>query len=222
MKETNAVFTPINKEKWGRKPYFDYYMERIKSKYTLTVQMDISPLIQAIQKQEYRFFPTFLFAIMKGINQNESFRMGYDAEGQLGHWQFLHPSYTIFHPDDQTFSDIWSEYSADFQTFYQNVTNDMEIYKGVKGISTKPGAPPNFCSVSSIPWLSFSGFAQDTYEASQLLTPLIRFGKYYQEGDKTLIPFAIFVNHAVADGYHTAKLINEISDIVSDVKEWIL
>ncbi|WP_321335078.1 CatA-like O-acetyltransferase [uncultured Bacteroides sp.] len=106
--------------------------------------------------------------------------------------------------------------------FYNAVIHDIEQYKTVKEIKARPNQPANFCSVSSIPWLSFTGFAQDTYEVSDLLFPLIRFGKYFSEQDKVLIPLAVFVNHAVADGYHTSKLINDIQDYASKADEWIV
>lgn len=217
----NTGFQPIDPDNWERKLYFDYYMKQIKSKYTLTVQMDITHLLQVVKARGLRFFPTYLYAIMRGVNQYKAFKMGYDKDGRLGYWDVLHPSYTLFHPDDQTFSDVWSEYDDCFDVFYQRVNTDMEQYKDVKGIVAKPHVPPNFCSVSSMPWLSFSGFAQDTHEPSDLLTPLIRFGKYYEEHNRTRIPFAIFVNHAVADGYHTSQLINEIAALVANTEDWM-
>lgn len=34
-------------------------------------------------------------------------------------------------------------------------------------------------------------------------------------------PLSVFVNHAVADGYHTCKLVNDIQDIANNIKDWI-
>ena len=93
------------------------------------------------------------------------------------YWNFVVPAYTLFHEDDKTFSDVWSDYNEDFNTFYSNVVNDLNTYKDVKGIKAKPNQPKNFCSVSSIPWLSFSSFAQDTYEESDLYYSYERDGK---------------------------------------------
>ncbi len=174
-----------------------------------------------MREKDLKFFPVFLYAILRAVNQNQEFRMSFDADGRLGYWNQLLPSYTIFHDDDKTFSDVWSEWNEDFPVFYKTVVADMNRYKDVKGIKARSGRPANFCSVSALPWLSFTGFSQDTYEPSDLLFPLIRFGKYFDEPDKTLIPFAVFVNHAVADGYHTSKLINNIQDFVLKPEDWM-
>lgn len=216
----DAIFQPIDFEKWSRKPYFDYYINKIKCKYTLNANIDITELRTVVKDKKIKFFPTFLYVILRAVNLNQEFRMSYDKEGRLGFWNFVVPSYTIFHDDDKTFSDVWSEYNEDFEVFYETVLADMEKYKGVKGIKAKANCPENFCSVSSLPWLSFTGFAQDTYEPSDFLFPLIRFGKYTENNNRILVPIAVFVNHAVADGYHTSKLINDIQKFSSTIEEW--
>ena len=137
-----------------------------------------------------------------------------NEEGQLGYWEEVVPSYTLFHPENKTFTDIWSEYSADFETFYQTVVSDMAQYRNVTGvIKARPGQPANYCPVSSLPWLSFTAFAQDTYSENKLLFPLIKFGKYFEANGRIQIPVSVFVSHAVADGYHTCKLMNDMQEI---------
>lgn len=217
----SAKFIRLNTETWERKEYFDYFYNQIKCKYTLNVNLDISKLLETSKQLKLKFFPSFLYVIMRSVNQNKEFRMSFDNQGNLGYWNYVVPSYTIFHEDTKTFSDIWSDYNEDFSLFYQGVRRDMETYKHVKGIKARSDQPANFCSISSLPWLSFTGYNQDTYTESSFLFPLIRFGKYHTEGEKTLIPFAVFVNHAVADGYHTAKLINDIQEITNKPEEWM-
>lgn len=217
---TKAVFEPVSSD-WKRQPYFDYYYHTIKTKYNVNYHLDITELLIEIKKRNLKFYPTFLYVIMRIVNQNEEFRMSFDNENRLGTWNYVVPSYTIFHNDDKTFSDIWSEYTPVFKDFYEQVIEDMNTYKDVKKIKAKENRPANFCPISVIPWLSFHSISQDTYSESSLLFPIIRFGKYYSSGDKVLLPFSIFVNHAIADGYHTSKLINEIEEFVKKSKEWL-
>lgn len=198
---------------WERKEHFDYYYSSIKSKYNINAKIDITDLLIFKQEQSLKFFPLFLYIILQAVNQNKEFRMSFNAEGLLGYWSYVVPSYTIFHQDDKTFSDLWSPYHEDFQTFYDTICADMHTYRDVKGIKIRPHQPPNFCPVSSLPWLSFTGINQDTYSESLFLFPLIRFGKFFEEHNKFWLPLGISVHHAVADGYHTCKLINDIQDL---------
>lgn len=216
-----ATFSPVDENTWIRKPYFDYFYHGLKTKYNINVHLDISPLINEIKERELKFYPTFIYLITKAINQNDEFRMSFDENGVLGFWNFIVPSYTIFHEDDNTFSDIWSEYKQGFGDFYDLVVADIKTYEDVKGIKVKANQPKNFCPISALPWLSFASISQDTYNESTMLFPIVRFGKYYEEAGKIRLPFSIYVHHAVADGYHTSKLINEIQHFCLNTQEWI-
>ena len=210
----NAHFHVIDLATWERSAHFDYYYHKIKCKYNLNANVDITHLVKEQKARGLRFFPVMLYVVMKAVNQNKEFRMSFDGEGRLGYWEEVVPCYTLFHPEDKTFTDIWSEYSDDFDTFYRTVVADMEQYGGVTGVvKARPGQPANFCPVSSLPWLSFTSFAQDTYTESPFLFPLIKFGKYFEQDGRTLIPVSVFVSHAVADGSHTCTLITDMQDI---------
>lgn len=215
------MFHKIDFEAWERKEHFKYYINLIKTNYNLTAELNISQLMEKVKEKKLKFFPTMLYCIIKAVNQNKEFRMDYDKEGNLGYWDYVVPSYTIFHDDDKTFSDIWSEYDENFEKFYKNIVEDIEKYKDIKGVKTKLGRGDNFCPISCIPWLSFTGCANDTYSEAKMLFPVIAFGKYFKCDEMTMIPISVFVNHAVADGYHTCKLINDIQSIINDIENWI-
>jgi len=216
-----AVFTPIDKENWSRLPYYEYYRNVLKTKYTVSIKIDISPLFFRYKEKGYKFFPTFLYVIMRALNNSEALRTSIH-EGQLGLWNYLTPQFTLFHEDDHTFSDLWSDYSPDFALFHQGVLDDIAQYKDVKGLKIKPGLPGNFVPISCVPWISFDSISQDTSNDTDFLKPIIRFGKFYQEQEKTLIPLSVYVNHAIADGYHTSMFLNDIQAIVNDADTWLV
>jgi len=147
--------------------------------------------------------------------------MAFDHNDRLGYWDVCHPSYTIFHADDKTFSDIWTEYQDDFSVFYPQAIADLENFKDVKGIKAKPNRPANFSPISAVPWLSFTGYSNDTFSESKMLFPVTTFGKYFKRHQRMLIPFSVFVNHAVADGYHTCKLIADIQQFFGESPLWM-
>ena len=157
-----------------------------------------------------------LYIGMRAVNRHREFRMAFNERKELGYWDEVWPCYTLFHPENETFTDVWSEYSADFSLFYAAVAEDMERYRHVTGrLKAKDGQPPHICPVSSVPWLTFTHFAQDTYAESDFLSPLVKFGKYAERGGTCIIPVSVSVHHAVADGFHTCRLINDMQDMAS-------
>ena len=214
------MFNKIDMEKWERREHFSYYRNLIKTNYSINAEIDITELRKTQKERGLKFFPTMLYCVISGVNKNREFRMGF-KDGELGYWDYCVPSYTIFHSDDKTFSDIWSEYSEEFKLFYKNVIEDIEKYRDVKGIKAKERKLENFCPISFLPWLSFTGVSNDTYTESNMFFPVITLGKYFEREKKIYIPISVFVNHAVADGWHTCKLINEIEEIGKNISSWI-
>ena len=97
----------------------------------------------------------------------------------------------------------------------------MEKWKDVKGVKTKPNKPVNFTPISCVPWISYTSMSYDTPVTSPLYFPVILFGKYFQENRKTLLPFSVYVPHAVSDGYHTSLFLNTIQKIADNYKDWL-
>ena len=147
------MFYLLDPEKWERQKHFEYYMQMIPCGYTVTVRLDVENLYQQVKKCGLKFYPAFIYCTGKVVNEKREFKMGVDQEGRPGYFDVMHPNFTIFHKDDHTFSDIWSYYDDDFQTCYQNIINDMETYKDVKGPKGKEGQPPNFFCISC-GWIS--------------------------------------------------------------------
>ena len=184
----DASFHLFDRAVWPRSEHFDYYIRTVKCRYDLTAHLTVTALRERGKALGLRFYPLLLYIAARAINANREFRMGFNEHGAPGYWDFINPSYTIFHDDDKTFSDVWSEYDESFPVFYQNVLHDMETYKDVKGVRAKPGRPANCCPMSALPWLSFTGMAHVQATEPPFLPPIITFGKYFAQGPDTLLP----------------------------------
>lgn len=215
------AFHLIDMDTWERREHFKYYLNLVKTSYTLTAHIDVTSLLQAVRENHLRFYPTFLYITATAVNRQREMRMAYDGEQRLGYWDVCHPSYTIFHKDNCTFSDIWTPYNKDFSVFYKNCTEDMENWKDVKGVKTKPGKPDNFTPISCLPWLSYTAHSNDTPLTSPLFFPVILFGKYFEQNGRMVLPFSAYVRHAAADGYHTSCFINNVQSIADGWEDWM-
>lgn len=210
------MFEYIDLEKWERAEHFNYYRNKLKCTYNLTVQLDVTNLIHQVRKKQLKFYPCMIYCICNVVNKTKEFKMAVDEEGRPGYYDIIHPNYTIFHDDDKTFSDVWTEYNPDFETFYKNITSDMEYYKNKKGIKVKENQPANFFCISCVPWLHYTNFSTSLVGIDQMtLFPIITFGKFTEVDGKFQMPFTVNIAHAAADGYHTAKLINDIQDYIN-------
>lgn len=202
----NSIFTPYNRETWPRSSHFDYYTKGfVKSVNSMTVRLDVSHFREKIKEKGLRFFPAFIALTGQVIAQSRELCTNVDETGAPGSYAYLHPNFTIFHKDDHTFSDLWSLYDGDFDTFYGNILADLAAYGDKKGIKIKEDQPKNFFCISCVPWLSYEAYTPVNYGGSPNLFPIITCGKFTPVHGRLLMPFTLTISHASADGYHLSQ-----------------
>ncbi|EEL99466.1 Chloramphenicol acetyltransferase [Bacillus mycoides DSM 2048] len=187
----------------------------------MTANVDITMMLEEIHQKEIKFYPTSIYVISRVINKHTEFRTCFNDEGVLGYWEEMIPSYTIFHKDDKSFSSIWTDYSSDFHIFYKNYEEDMRCYANVHGFFPKENIPPNIFPISGIPWTSFTGFNLNINNDGDSLLPIITCGKYFNDGSRVMLPVSLQVHHAVCDGYHASRFIEDLQELANTCNEWL-
>lgn len=202
------IFNKISLQDWKRKEQFGHYSSDVPCTYSMTVKVDITRVVTAKQK----IYPTMLHAVAQVVNRHEEFRTSVDSDGNIGVFDIMHPCYTVFHKETETFSNIWTCFDDDYTTFLAAYQKDIAQYGNVMKMNAKPDTPANTFPVSMIPWESFEGFNLNLQKGYDYLIPIFTIGKYYQEKDRVYIPLAIQVHHAVCDGFHVCRFISELCE----------
>ena len=188
-----------------------HYHKNIPCTYSLTVKLDISRII----KENRHLYSTRIFYLTKLINTHQEFRTCFNAKGQLGFYDKMIPSYTVFNKETHNFTSIWRDIPNSYKDFYNEYQKDVQTYGMNKGLEGKPNIPENIYNISMIPWITFESFNLNLQKGYDYLLPIFTFGKYFQENEKYLIPLSVQVHHAVCDGFHISRLINEFQTILS-------
>lgn len=212
------TYQVIELEKWERKEHFEHYVNTVPCTYSVTVELDVTRVVAASKKAQIKFYPLMIFSLAKAVNQSEEFRMGM-VDKQLVIWDELHPSYTIFHQKQETFSAIWTEYREDWQDFNQQYQNDEIAYGECQPLFAKPLLPDNHFNVSSLPWFSFTGFNLNLPEIGDYLAPSFTMGKYQLDNHRRVMPLSIQVHHAVCDGYHVAQFLERLEKCIAELAD---
>ena len=205
------AFKIIDRENWSRKEYFEHYFSNIPCTYSMTTKLDITKIIESKKK----LYPAMLYYLTTIVNRHVEFRIAFNKDNELGVYDEMLPCYTIFHKDTETFSNLWTVYCKDYEEFYKMYENDLRQYGNQKGMFGKPDVPDNCFTVSMIPWVSFEGFNLNLQKGYDYLLPIFTMGKYYEENGRILLPLAIQVHHAVCDGFHLCRFINELQELIN-------
>lgn len=214
-------FNQIDIEKWNRKEYYIHYMNQLPCTYSLTTNIDITNMLSAIKKASKKIYPAQIYIIASIVNQYKEFRMTINHDGDLGYWDEVNPSYTIFNKSSETFSSIWTTYNRDFRLFYDSCTKDIEKYSQSICLMPKPDEPSNTFTTSSLPWVDFTGFNINVFNEGNYLPPIFTMGKFIETNNTVLMPVSIQVHHAVCDGFHIGRFINSLQNLASNIEEWL-
>ncbi len=214
-------FRLIHLEEWERKPYFEHYLNELRCTFSITANIDISQLRAKLKSEGIKLYPALMFMLARIVNRHEEFRTCFNSEEELGIWESVSPSFTIFNEQSKTFSGIWAPYDERFEVFNEGYLSQVYKYKDAKTLLPDPSEPPNVFSVSSIPWVSFTGFNLNVYTDGKHLLPIFTFGKFVEENGKVLLPLSAQLHHAVCDGYHAGVLFQEMQLLADSPEQWI-
>jgi chloramphenicol O-acetyltransferase type A len=217
MEKTTLEYTPVDLSRWARKEHFEVFQSFAQSTFNQTVLLDITALLKHIKEVGWKFYPTIIFLLSKIVNSHAEFRMAM-KNNELVIWNEVHPNYTIFHNETETFSALWSHYDGNIHHFQDVYSEDVARYGNNLSYWPKEESRENIFFISAIPWVSFTSFTVNVANMQNFFAPMFTLGKYFNQEGKTLLPLAVQVHHSVCDGFHVARLINELQEMSDNIR----
>jgi chloramphenicol O-acetyltransferase type A len=217
MEKKTLEYTPVDLSRWARKEHFEVFQSFAQSTFNQTVLLDITALLKHIKEVGWKFYPTIIFLLSKIVNSHAEFRMAM-KNNELVIWNEVHPNYTIFHNETETFSALWSHYDGNIHHFQDVYSEDVARYGNNLSYWPKEESRENIFFISAIPWVSFTSFTVNVANMQNFFAPMFTLGKYYNQEGKTLLPLAVQVHHSVCDGFHVARLINELQEMSDNIR----
>lgn len=209
-------FTTIDFDQWNRGDLFRFYIEKMRIVMSLTVDIDVTNLKIYAKKHCIRFYPLTLWVVSKAINSHDEFKYSWDANGNLIQWDYVSPSYTDFHGEDESFTKLVTEYSEDLFEFCSRVQADRQRHKNDRAVLKDQ--PPNFFDASCLPWVKYRHFDVHVFDEGKFLAPVVTWGKYEEEHGRLMMPLTMNIHHAVADGFHLSRFFNEVQEMINTLE----
>ena len=70
----------VELEAWDRKDLFQFYIQRMRIVMSLTVEMDVTPLVAFAKRQGMKFYPLMIWGVSKVVNAHYEFKYGWDPQ----------------------------------------------------------------------------------------------------------------------------------------------
>lgn len=203
VKEKTMKFIDI--ENWDRKKQFYFFKDYDNPFYNICTDIDISECLRISKEKKLSFFLTSLFLSIKAANSVEEFRYRIRGENVVIH-DTISPSSTVLN-DEGTFNFCNFNYYKNFQEFYKNAQESIQRTLANKDILEEKSDCDSLIHYSVIPWISFNSVSNARRFDKQDSIPKIIMGKYYQKGNRFMLPISVEVHHSLVDGFHVAKFL---------------
>ncbi|MEF3402281.1 CatA-like O-acetyltransferase [Agromyces sp. CCNWLW203] len=205
---------------WSRREAFEHYRHRVPCTYAITVEIDVTAFAAALRSSSRKTYVAQIWAIATVVNRHQEFRMALTDAGEAASWPVVHPAFTVFNAERETFAAVWAPYDPDFGRFHEQAAELLATAASATTMFPQGPLPPNVFDVSSLPWTSFTGFTLQIDGGTSHLLPIFTLGRYVEREGRTLLPIAVQIHHAAADGFHTARLLGDLEALMADAS-WV-
>ncbi|MDH6310251.1 chloramphenicol O-acetyltransferase type A [Dysgonomonas sp. PFB1-18] len=198
---------------WIRKEHYEFFKDFDDPMFGLTFNVDFTAVYNEAKRTNSSFFLFSLHKIMQAANATEEFR--YRIEGDdVVCYDVIHASSTVGRPDG-TFGFSTMEYFTDRDTFVSEGSKVVERIKSLTGITFEEQTDrKDVIHYSPMPWIQFTDLKHPASFGKKFSIPKISTGKLFKEGAALKLPVSVTANHALMDGYHVARFLDNLNDLI--------
>jgi len=198
----------IDFDSWSRYEHYTFFKDLDIPRYLITVNLDVTRFVGKVKEKKQSFYLSLIHLVMQEVNQIENFlyRIIKDDVYIL---ESSHPSFTDLIDGTDLFKFVTANLDQDLETFLINAkqkSNDQ----GKQFIDYKEEERVDVVYITTFPWAKYTAVSHAFNIDKKDSIPRIAWGKYENENGKLMMPFSIEVNHALVDGFHVGKLIQNI------------
>ncbi len=208
----------IDMATWNRRKQYEMFKEMELPHFNICSNVDVRELKNYCKERKLSFFKTVLYFISRTVNEIPELRTRIREDGIVEH-PVVNPSFTVL-SEDELFGFARTKHKEEFVEFYEGVERAIE---GVKDNIT-PDFDADMDSdfyLTTLPWVSFTSIQHPMHIVKGDSVPRIAMGKYFEEGEKLLMPVALQAHHGLADGVHAGKFYTRLEEYLKTPGEYL-
>lgn len=204
-----ATYDLIDIEHWERRDAFRFFRGFDEPFFNICTTVEITGLVREAREKALPPSLMILWQAMRAANAVEAFRLRMQGD-EVRRYAVIKPACTMRRGENGYFFcyyDFEPEMSAD--TFVERGQAAIASQQTVNGLGARPDME-DVIHCSMLPWTSFTGLKHARHSGYPDSIPKLVFGKFYEASGKILLPVAVDIHHALADGWHAAQFLGEM------------
>lgn len=199
----------LDMETYKRKNHFDYFRSLSYPYVGITVNVDITDLLHKIKAENLPFFLTVCYCVSKAANKIPEFRQRIVGD-RIIEFDNCKTSHTVA-LEDGTYCYCTLDGNMPFRDYIVYAAREQEAAKKMNTIDEEEDEVYDKIFISTLPWVSYTSLIQPVPIPADS-NPRITWGKYFVQGDRTLLPVSVLCHHALVDGIHIASFYNQLDE----------
>ncbi len=210
----------IERRDWPRERAFRLYQSYDCPYFAMTANTDVTDLRRRLKCCQISFTVGLAYVLASAANGVPEMRQRIRGKRVIEH-AIVHPSITVLRAD-QTFSFCELPFQSRFPLFRTQAESSMAQVKD-QDVPCLEDCPErdDYLFLTGIPWVSFTAFQHPVRSSGDDAVPRIAWGKFFEQGERLLLPVNIQVHHGLADGVHVGRFYEGIEALASDPDAWI-
>lgn len=212
--------TYLDLESWHRRSAFDFFRGFDIPTFNICTRLDVARLKEVVKASGVGTLSlAYHFIAIRLANSIEPFRYRLDGERVRVHAE-VHGSTTVLR-SDESFAFATLEHQLDYATFATRGAHSLALASG-------PNAPfePNSLGtatlhMTTLPWMHFSSYSNARQWGALDSVPKIAFGRIDSDGDHLWMPLSVDVHHALMDGLHVGRFIEQFEAALHQPEVWL-
>lgn len=200
----------IDEQNWKRAIHCAIFRESVEPSFCVSFELDITNFLQKTKQQQLSFTFALIYAATKCGNQIEEFRYRF-LDGKVVLYDQIHTAFTYLNSETELFKVVnvpMTETMAEYVALAKQTAEEQKDY------FTGPLGNDIF-QFSPLPWISFTHISHTISGKKDNATPLIDWGKYFEQEDRILLPFSIQAHHSFVDGLHMGKFAHALQEYLN-------
>jgi len=205
--------TYLDLDSWPRRAVFEFYRNFDKPYFNICTRLDVSNLVNEMKHHpSASMFLTYHYFALRAANEIEQFRYRL-RDGRVLVHDVINGGTTLMLPNE-TFTLVYFDYAKTFAEFIGPAQRAVEKTRKAGGFHPRHEDDARI-HCTTLPWISFTSFSHARNWRREDSVPKISFGKFTNEGDRTLMPFSVEVHHALVDGLHVGRYVTRIEEMLA-------
>lgn len=212
--------TFIDTATWARRETFEYFKGFDKPYFNVCVKLDAAPLKAALAARGGGSFSLACYWLaLRVAHRHEAFRLRL-KDGRVRLLDEISAGITVLR-EDESISFAYLPHDADWARFEQRADALVEAARHGRTPFDPRLDEEAVIHFTTLPWLHFSSFSHARNWGREDAVPKMAFGRADADGARLWLPFSVEVHHALMDGLHLGRYVQEMEAAMAAPEAWL-